>query len=127
MIATLPVRVVGYSPQPTEAVLRVDHLVPGRRVGRAVGSFAKWFVAAILSVFVPAAHFLLVPGCLVGAFVALVVRLGQSDLVLDARGTCPDCGLEQDLDVGGTWRVPMDIACRGCRRRLTLVSHPPPS
>lgn len=116
--------VTGYAPEPTAATVRLDPLVPGRRVGRAVASFAVLFVIALVSVLIPVAHFLLVPGFLIAAFVSLIVRLGVTTLVLGARGTCPDCGVEQDFDLPKAWRLPQDVTCRGCQRRLTLTAAP---
>ena len=112
--------VTGYSPQRTAATVMVDHVPPGRRVGRAVAAFLLFLLLAAVSVFIPAAHFLLVPGFLITAFVMLAIRLGQRAVVVSARGTCPDCGVEQELDLPKSWRLPMDTACRKCQRRLTL-------
>ena len=114
----------GYAPTRTEAVMTVDNLVPGRRIGRAVGGFGIWFGAALLGALIPVAHFLLVPVLLIGAFVVLVQRLGVSALVKRAHGTCPDCGAEQDLDVPRAFHLPVDVTCRACQRRLTLTPQP---
>jgi hypothetical protein len=118
---TLSCRLVGYHPDATEAVLEVDELSAGRRIGRALKGFGAWFAAAVVCVFIPIAHFVLVPGCLLGAFVVLVLRLRTRSLVVGAHGTCPDCGAEQDLDVLGPWRgEARSLACRACHRALEL-------
>lgn len=102
-------------------MLEVDELSTGRRVGRALTGFGLWFGAAVVCVFVPVAHFVLVPGCLAGAVIVLVSRLRTRVLVVRAHGVCPDCGAEQDLDVLGPWRGDVrSIACRSCHRGLDL-------
>jgi hypothetical protein len=114
-------RLAGYHPDATEAVLEVDELSAGRRVGRALKGFAIWLGAGVVCVFIPIAHFVLVPGCLIGAVVVLVLRLRTRMLVVSAHGVCPDCGAEQDLDVLGPWRADVrPLACRSCHRGLEL-------
>lgn len=120
------VRVTGYAPEPTEAVVRLDHLSPARRIGRGAKSFLIFFVLAVVSVAIPAAHFILVPGFLLAAVISLIVSLGVTTRVVGAHGSCPDCRLEQDFDLNVSWQLPQDFACRGCRRRLTLTPGPAP-
>jgi len=114
-------KLAGYRQDPTEAVLEVDELDAGRRVGRALKGFAGWLGAVVVCVFIPIAHFVLVPGCLIGALVVLARRLRTRLLVVRAHGICPDCGAEQDLDVLGPWRgEARSLACRSCHRGLEL-------
>ncbi|MFI5279228.1 MAG: hypothetical protein ACHQU1_01935 [Gemmatimonadales bacterium] len=120
MVTRQALHLRGYGAPETVATVEVDSLAPGQRLGRAVAGFGLWFVGAIVAVFIPVAHFILVPLCLVAAFVTLIVRAGTSVLVRSASGTCPDCGTAQQLDVSGTWRLPKDVTCRNCHRRLTL-------
>jgi hypothetical protein len=104
----------------TEAVVEIELLAPRQRLGRALGGFGLWFLAAAAVAFIPIAHFLLVPLCLVAAIVTLVVRLGTKVSIRSGFGSCPDCRAEQQLDIHGSWRLPKDIACVTCHRRLTL-------
>jgi len=43
------------------------------------------------------------------------------ELAADARGTCPDCGAEQRLDLAVRWRAPQPVTCQQCHRGLQLV------
>ena len=120
MVTKQTLHLRGYSSSETDAVVEVEPLAPGSRVGRAIGGFFAWFGAAIVTAFIPVAHFLLVPICVLAAFVALIVRLGTEVRIHAAVGKCPDCGAEQQLDLHGSWRLPKDVTCRNCHRRLTL-------
>jgi hypothetical protein len=110
----------GYAETPSTATVTLHRFGRAERFRRAAkGAGAAW-AAALASVFIPVAHFVLVP-----TFVALGAFLGWSRaraavVVVRAHGACPDCGAEQDLDVHGRWRIPHPVACRACRRALTL-------
>ena len=102
-------------------MLEVDELTAGRRVGRALTGFGTWLGVAVVCVFIPIAHFVLVPGSLIVAVAVLVSRLRTRAVVVSAHGTCPDCGAGQDLDVLGPWRGGVrSLACRACHRGLEL-------
>jgi hypothetical protein len=112
----------GYAPQPSEAIVDIQELGKSQRMRRAVTGAAAWFGAAVVSVFIPIAHFVLVPFCLVMSFVMGMRRMAQGKMVTAARGRCPDCGAEQDLDLKGPWGGPRDLTCRKCQRPMRMVS-----
>jgi len=116
------VRIRGYAKETTAGTVSVEDVPRGRRVGGAITRFVLLLCAAAVSILIPLAHFILVPSFLIAAFITLFQRLALSAKVVGARGTCPDCGLEQDLDVPRQWRLPVDVTCRGCQRRLTLTA-----
>jgi hypothetical protein len=113
-------RLKGYSPTATAATVTVRSFDKQERVRRAVKGLATFWAAALGSVFIPVAHFLLVPSfALYGAY-AFFDRLGSKQVVAAAEGTCPDCGRAQTLDTGGRWEVPTEVACRHCQRALRI-------
>jgi hypothetical protein len=119
--STRTFKLFGYHADGTDAELVLDELTAGRRIGRALRGFGGWLGAALVSVLIPIAHFVLVPTCLLGAFVVLATRLRVHALVVQARGVCPDCGAAQDLDVLGPWRGDVrPLACTACQRGLEL-------
>jgi hypothetical protein len=113
--------VTGYSGKRTTATVTVESFDRPQRVGRALKGIVTWWAAAAGSVFIPVAHFLLVPSLALFGVYTFFERLGASEVVTAANGMCPDCGREQRLDVSGRWRVPRDVACRYCQRSLTLA------
>lgn len=121
MTETLTLHLSGYSGAPTTATVTVQSFDRRERVRRALQGLGKFWAAAIGSVFIPVAHFLLVPGfALFGAF-TFFERLNAAQVVTAAHGTCPDCGREQKLEIGGRWRVPRDVTCTSCQRSLRLA------
>ena len=98
-------------------VIQFDRVGRWRRAGVALGK--SWAIAAV-AIFIPVAHFVLVPGFLAFGLYQFAYRLGTPELACDARGSCPDCGTEQALDVAPRWRMPQPVTCSSCHRGLTL-------
>ena len=47
---------------------------------------------AILTVFVPVLHFVLVPGFLIGGIVGFFIRFRLTELMESTQAKCPECG-----------------------------------
>ena len=119
--AQRPLIITGYHGAPTSATLKIVAFDAGQRLRRAVKGWLASWGAMVVCVFVPIAHFVLVP-----SFFALGVwqffrRLRQGEQVRGAHGTCPDCGAEQDFELSSGFRLPQGIQCRSCQRGLTLA------
>ncbi len=115
----------GFSPQSGHGrvtVVEFDRVARWRRAPRALG---QWWGVAILCVFIPVAHFALVPGFFFFAIYQFVQRLNTPAVGRDAHGTCPDCGADQEFELAGRWRVPQLVTCRSCRRGLRLTTAGP--
>ena len=110
----------GYSGTPTTATVTIQSFDRRERVRRALKGVAKFWAAAVGSVFIPVAHFLLVPSFLLFGAYSFFERLGAHQIAMAAEGTCPDCGRTQTLDRGGRWRVPRNVTCRYCQRSLRI-------
>jgi|SRR5689334_7836312 hypothetical protein len=120
MTETHTYQLTGYSPTPAQAKVTIRSFDRRERVRRALKGLATFWGAALGSVFIPVAHFLLVPSfALYGAY-TFFERLGARQVVTTAEGTCPDCGKTQKLETGGRWRLPRDVACRYCQRPLRI-------
>ncbi len=113
-------RLRGYSAQPATATVDVLELDAMDRTRRALRHLALCWGGAVVSVFIPVAHFLLVPGLFLAGLVFLAMDLRTPQVVQAAHGTCPDCGADQALDIVGRWRGSAEIACRHCHRMLRL-------
>jgi RNA polymerase subunit RPABC4/transcription elongation factor Spt4 len=122
--ARLRCRLRGYSERPTPATVEVLRLDPADRTRRALRHLAFSWGGAVVSLFIPVAHLLLVPGFFLAGIILLVGDLRTPELVKEARGTCPDCGNEQTLDLAGRWRGGGEVACRYCHRMLRVEPEP---
>ena len=110
----------GYGGTPTTATLTIQSFDRPERMRRALKGLGKFWAFAVGSVFIPVAHFLLVPAFAVFGAYTFFERLGARQIVTTAEGTCPDCGRTQQLETGGRWRLPRDVACRYCQRSLRI-------
>jgi hypothetical protein len=110
----------GYSGSPTAGTVTVQEFSREERVRRALGGLGTWWGIALGSVFIPVAHFLLVPSFLLYGLWQFAQRLGTTSRATGARGICPDCGAEQVLELAPRWRVPQPVTCRNCQRGLRL-------
>ncbi|HWC75079.1 MAG TPA: hypothetical protein VG454_14180 [Gemmatimonadales bacterium] len=120
MTETHSYQLKGYSPTPTTATVTVRSFDKRERVRRAIKGLATFWGAALGSIFIPVAHFLLVPSfALYGAY-TFFDRLGAKQIVAAAEGVCPDCGRAQKLDTTGRWQVPTEVAFRYCQRALRI-------
>jgi hypothetical protein len=85
------------------------------RARRAMLGLGACWGAAILAVFLPLLHFILVPGPLVA-----LSQLKQRVTILDVTGPCPACGNPIHESLMSDSRVPLSLRCEKCRRALTV-------
>jgi hypothetical protein len=112
---------IGYHGAPTPGRVTIHEFGREQRWRRALVGLAKWWGVALLAVFIPVAHFLLVPGFLGFGAWQFFQRLGTAELAVDAQGICPDCGAAQQVELAPRWRAPQPVTCRHCHRGLRLV------
>jgi hypothetical protein len=113
-------RLKGYAPRPGSAVVHLASCSASTRMRRAVSALGGAWLLAAASVFIPIAHFLLVPGFGVLGVVLFVSRWRVRDRVTQAEGTCPDCGSDMKIQIGGNWNPPHRVSCSDCQRSLVL-------
>ena len=116
-----PLLLNGFAPSPGHGTVTVVSYGRPARWRRALKVLGKWWGIAILSVFIPVAHFVLVPSFFLFGLFQFSQRLGADEVPHDARGICPDCGADQRLELAARWRVPQLVTCRDCHRGLRLT------
>ncbi len=114
----------GYGDSTTAGEATVVHFDRAERVARAGKGLAMAWGAALASVFIPVAHFLLVPGFLLTGLAVFVKRTRRRAVVDTVRGSCPDCRHEQAFDTSSVWHLPMHLTCANCHRLLTASPQP---
>lgn len=88
---------------------------------RALLGLGQWWGVALASVLIPVAHFVLVPSFVLFGIYTFAQRVGTAERATAVRGTCPDCGTEQEFEPAARWRTPQSVTCRHCHRGLTLT------
>jgi len=90
------------------------------RLKRAAKAWAGCWGAAIVAVFLPVLHFILVPALLVGGPLYAMVMMREKVTVLGADGNCPACGVPQHPRPKAGASATMAFRCESCRRALEL-------
>ena len=110
---------VGYRNTPTMGRATVTRLDGPKRTQRALTGLAVCWGLAVISIFIPVAHFLLVPGFALLGIWLFVRRMRTGEIVTNMRAPCPDCGAQQTFETGSGWKLPKRVACSRCSRTLT--------
>ena len=106
---------------PTPVVVTVVPQLLGRRIGRALLAVAISLPLAVAAVFLPLAHFVLVPGLMVTGVVVAARRLREDRRLVRVQGRCPRCQREMDVAPGGRFQSGRTLECPHCLNTLTLV------
>lgn len=83
----------GYTPRPATAL--VIEQSPPERFVRTLAGLGMFWGFALVSLFIPVAHLVLVPTFLVGGIIMAVKRAREDRRLLLLRGACPRCGATQ--------------------------------
>ena len=110
----------GHPPQPARAV--IVEQAPGQRFARTLTGLGMFWGLGLASVFIPVAHFVLVPTFVVAGIVMAVKRAREDRRLLLVRGACPRCGAVQELRPGGRFVDGRSFDCPSCHGNLTLVT-----
>jgi len=94
---------------------------PGARMRRALMALAACWGLGLVSVLVPIAHFVLVPGFFVLGIVLAAARAREAASVLGAAGRCPRCDAERAFIASGRLREESKAQCPACRNELSLT------
>jgi hypothetical protein len=112
----------GYPAQRAAAVVMEQNA--GQRFLRALAGLGLFWGLALGGLFIPVAHFVLVPTFITAGVIVAVKRAREECRLLLVRGTCPRCGVEQEFKPGGSFVSGRSIDCSRCHGNLTLVAGP---
>lgn len=110
----------GHPSQPAQAVILEQ--APGQRFARTLAGLGMFWGLALASVFIPVAHFVLVPTFVVAGIVMAVKRAREDRRLVLVRGACPRCGAVQELRPGGRFLDGRSFDCPNCHGNLTLAT-----
>ncbi len=117
-------RLPAFGRPPRDIVVRIRAWRPAERVTRTLAGWLGCWALAAITLFIPVAHVLLVPGFFIAGIVLLGRRSREDQSFVDGHGACPACGMEQTFRLRGKVVLPKQTSCPGCRARLVL--QPPP-
>lgn len=104
-----------------EAVLHFSVFNGRQRLLRAVIALFLCWLAALLSLPIVGAHWLLVPGFLIYGVVLFVKNLRSERLVRSVAGRCPVHGGDVNVKLNGDQWPPLWLYCPQCRGSLHVV------
>src|SRR5258708_5675775 len=87
----------------------------GDRTRRALKALGACWGLAVVSVIVPIAHFVLVPGFLALGVVLATRRARETASVRAVEGHCPRCNADRSFIASGPLRPGMKVQCPVCR------------
>jgi hypothetical protein len=108
----------------TPALVHVVRHTPRARAHRALVVLGACWGTAAVTVLVPIAHFVLVPGFFIAGIVMAARRLREPTSVVGVAGVCPRCAAERKFDAGGRLRPAIRVSCPTCHNTLDLSIEP---
>ncbi len=90
------------------------------RKARGIQALLGLWAVAIVCVFIPVAHFVLVPGFLIAGVYVARKRWNTPEEGIAASGACPACGNEIRLDLEKSAELPQWHDCPQCGEPLEL-------
>ncbi len=98
---------------------------PSERTGRALKVLLVAWLLAGVALFIPIAHFFLVPIFVIAGPVMALSRY-RADVVPDkVTGRCPECGESITIELEPADKLPKWSYCPSCNRSLHLVYDTP--
>jgi hypothetical protein len=74
---------------------------------------------ALVSIFIPMLHFVLVPGFILAGPIVWFFVLGQESAVLGGEGTCPHCQAAFKI-AKSAYKFPMSDVCNACHENVKI-------
>lgn len=110
-----------------EGVLNISVLSGGDRFTQASKALVICWVLAVITAFIPIAHFFLVPLFVIAGPVMAYMKYGAAEITEDAVGICPECNENVTIKLDPADKLPKWTYCPACNKPLQLVYHTPSS
>jgi len=106
------------------AEMHVTAFSPQEQKMRALKSLLGFWAIAAICVLIPIAHFVLVPGFLIGGAIVASRRWKTGEEGRDATGDCPACGNSICIQLDKSAELPQWHDCPVCSEPLELQASP---
>ena len=93
------------------------------RMGRAGKILGICWSLALITLFIPLAHFFLVPLFLIAGPVMAFMKYKAETVLEKAHGDCPECSKTVDIILDPADKLPKRTYCPDCNKPLQLLYH----
>jgi hypothetical protein len=118
-IVEVPATLTVFGAPPTRATATVLTQTAGQRLARTGAALGLCWGLALAGLFIPVAHFILVPTFVIAGIVTFR-RAREDRRLIEVRGPCPRCGGEQQFKVGGRFAPERTFDCPICHNNVTM-------
>ncbi len=108
---TRSIRIVNSEGKETSGSLRLRVYGPRERMKRAMKALGICWGLAVVTVFIPIAHFVLVPGFFIAGPVTAFLRYRVTETMDSVTGHCPTCGEEVTIPLEASDQLPKWTYC----------------
>src|SRR5262245_6588733 len=122
-IVEIPATLSAFGAPPESATATVQNQSPAERFRRTAAGVGACAGLALVSLFIPVAHFILVPTFVGAAIVVGVTRAREDARLLRVHGVCPRCGATQEFKGGGRFTLTRNLDCPKCHTNLILTAN----
>ena len=106
----------------SQGFVEIQYFNTKERLKRALKWFSICFAAALISLFIPLAHFVLVPTFLLSSFIVPFYIYSIESLVIGGKGSCPKCKSDLSIEKGfNKW--PLQDLCIHCKSNVEIIKN----
>src|SRR5262245_66645278 len=124
-VIDIPATLAAFGSPPSPAMATVMIQSPGKRLARTAAGLGFCWALALGGLFIPVAHFVLVPAFVLAGIGVAVSRAREDKRLLKVAGVCPRCGVQQEFAAGGRFDSQKSLDCPRCHNTLTLSADTP--
>ena len=123
-IKTRNIRIANNQGAAESGALTVNVYSNAERVKRAAKILGICWGLAVVTLFIPLAHFILVPSFLLAGPIMAYMKYRVVESVEGAQGKCPTCKMDINLPLDPGQRLPMWTYCPPSNDPIQLVEDP---
>lgn len=105
----------------TGATLAINHFDQADRTKRALKFLGLSWLAAGVAVFIPIAHFVLVPGLVFLGIYLAISTFKTSQAMESADGSCPNCNESVSIKLEAKDALPKWTYCPNCNHAIQIT------
>src|SRR5215510_11662461 len=118
----VPATLAAFGSTSTPATATIAIQTFEQRLARTAAGLGVCWGLALMGLFLPVAHFILVPTFAIAGIAVAALRIREDRRLLRVRGACPRCGATQEFKGGGRFTVERTLDCPRCHNHLTLTA-----